>query len=161
VLGYRSISANFTLIKTVVVAALLKNCKYFKRSTNSIRSDTGTAHHKRRSSTRQMRRNLRQFIRETPRRVFFSVFFFREVSLFLPFYRHLQTGLQEKWMSLKGRSLVDCVRIYLTCTRKWPYFGCSLFQAKVSVNLRIQRHTRTHARLLISEFIFRTFLYLR
>ncbi|KAL4098215.1 hypothetical protein QTP88_022860 [Uroleucon formosanum] len=45
--------------------------------------------------------------------------------------KHLQTGLQEKWMSLKGRNLVDCVRIYLTCTRKWPYFGCTLFQAKM------------------------------
>lgn len=49
-------------------------------------------------------------------------------------HRHLQAGLQEKWMSLKGRNVVDCVRIYLTCTRKWPYFGCTLFQAKVSVS---------------------------
>ncbi|XP_050526156.1 uncharacterized protein CG43867 isoform X3 [Daktulosphaira vitifoliae] len=45
--------------------------------------------------------------------------------------KHLQTGLQDKWISLKGRTVLDCVRIYLTCTRKWPYFGCSLFQAKM------------------------------
>ncbi|XP_065213244.1 uncharacterized protein CG43867 isoform X3 [Planococcus citri] len=44
--------------------------------------------------------------------------------------KELQISLQEKWFSLKGRSLLDCVRIYLTCTRKWPYFGASLFQAK-------------------------------
>ncbi|XP_054260935.1 uncharacterized protein CG43867 isoform X1 [Macrosteles quadrilineatus] len=44
--------------------------------------------------------------------------------------KELESGLQEKWMSLKGRSTLDCVRIYLTCTRKWPFFGASLFQAK-------------------------------
>lgn len=47
------------------------------------------------------------------------------------FLRELEKELQEKWMSLKGRSALDCVRIYLTCTRKWPFFGASLFQAKV------------------------------
>lgn len=26
---------------------------------------------------------------------------------------------------------MDCVRIYLTCTRKWPHFGASLFQAQL------------------------------
>ncbi|XP_024084536.1 uncharacterized protein CG43867 isoform X3 [Cimex lectularius] len=45
--------------------------------------------------------------------------------------KELQSALQEKWMSLKGRGPLDCVRIYLTCTRKWPYFGASLFQAKL------------------------------
>ncbi|KAL1138524.1 hypothetical protein AAG570_008587 [Ranatra chinensis] len=45
--------------------------------------------------------------------------------------KELQTALQEKWMSLKGRGPLDCVRIYLTCTRKWPYFGSGLFQAKL------------------------------
>ncbi|CAB0015723.1 unnamed protein product, partial [Nesidiocoris tenuis] len=45
--------------------------------------------------------------------------------------KELQTALQEKWMSLKGRGPLDCVRIYLTCSRKWPYFGASLFQAKL------------------------------
>ncbi|XP_044001219.1 uncharacterized protein CG43867-like isoform X4 [Aphidius gifuensis] len=45
--------------------------------------------------------------------------------------RDLQEKLQEKWIGLKGRSVVDCVRIYLTCTRKWPYFGATLYQAKL------------------------------
>ncbi|XP_033611575.1 uncharacterized protein CG43867 isoform X4 [Cryptotermes secundus] len=45
--------------------------------------------------------------------------------------RELQERLQEKWATLKGRSLLDCVRIYLTCTRKWPHFGASLFQAQL------------------------------
>lgn len=44
--------------------------------------------------------------------------------------KELQAALQEKWVSLKGRSSMDCIRIYLTCTRKWPYFGAALFQAK-------------------------------
>ncbi|PSN42249.1 Uncharacterized protein C0J52_24805, partial [Blattella germanica] len=43
----------------------------------------------------------------------------------------LQELLQEKWATLKGRSHLDCVRIYLTCTRKWPHFGASLFQAQL------------------------------
>ncbi|XP_031776947.1 uncharacterized protein CG43867 isoform X3 [Nasonia vitripennis] len=45
--------------------------------------------------------------------------------------RELQEKLQEKWISLKGRSVLDCVRIYLTCTRKWPFFGATLYQAKL------------------------------
>lgn len=51
----------------------------------------------------------------------------------MDFYcRELQEKLQEKWLALKGRSVLDCVRIYLTCTRKWPFFGATLYQAKVS-----------------------------
>lgn len=42
----------------------------------------------------------------------------------------LQSKLLEKWRSLKGRTQLDCVRIYLTCTRKWPYFGATLFQVR-------------------------------
>lgn len=42
----------------------------------------------------------------------------------------IQELLIMKWLLLKGRSTLDCVRIYLTCSRKWPYFGASLFQAK-------------------------------
>ncbi|XP_026299265.1 uncharacterized protein CG43867 isoform X4 [Apis mellifera] len=45
--------------------------------------------------------------------------------------RELQEKLQEKWLALKGRSVLDCVRIYLTCTRKWPFFGATLYQAKL------------------------------
>ncbi|XP_068907075.1 uncharacterized protein CG43867 isoform X3 [Tenebrio molitor] len=43
----------------------------------------------------------------------------------------LQAKLLEKWRSLKGRTQLDCVRIYLTCTRKWPFFGATLFQARL------------------------------
>ncbi|XP_060531938.1 uncharacterized protein CG43867 isoform X3 [Cylas formicarius] len=44
----------------------------------------------------------------------------------------LQAKLLAKWRALKGRTQLDCVRIYLTCTRKWPFFGATLFQAKMS-----------------------------
>ncbi|XP_034672159.1 uncharacterized protein CG43867 isoform X10 [Drosophila subobscura] len=44
--------------------------------------------------------------------------------------KEVQELLISKWMLLKGRSTLDCVRIYLTCCRKWPYFGACLFQAK-------------------------------
>ncbi|XP_045478939.1 uncharacterized protein CG43867 isoform X4 [Harmonia axyridis] len=43
----------------------------------------------------------------------------------------LQAKLLEKWRGLKGRTQLDCVRIFLTCTRKWPFFGATLFQAKL------------------------------
>lgn len=45
--------------------------------------------------------------------------------------KELQDSLAVKWSLLKTRSTLDCVRIYLTCCRKWPYFGSSLFQAKL------------------------------
>jgi hypothetical protein len=44
--------------------------------------------------------------------------------------KDLQDLLATKWALLKGRSVLDCVRIYLTCARKWNFFGASLFQAK-------------------------------
>ncbi|XP_044747899.1 uncharacterized protein CG43867 isoform X7 [Coccinella septempunctata] len=43
----------------------------------------------------------------------------------------LQAKLLDKWRGLKGRTQLDCVRIFLTCTRKWPFFGATLFQAKL------------------------------
>ncbi|XP_037033139.1 uncharacterized protein CG43867 isoform X4 [Bradysia coprophila] len=59
--------------------------------------------------------------------------------------KELQELLVSKWMLLKNRSTLDCVRIYLTCCRKWPYFGATLFQAK-------PRHTDSAmAWLAISE----------
>ncbi|XP_055915623.1 uncharacterized protein CG43867 isoform X9 [Eupeodes corollae] len=44
--------------------------------------------------------------------------------------KDIQDLLISKWILLKGRSTLDCVRIYLTCCRKWPFFGAALFQAK-------------------------------
>lgn len=43
--------------------------------------------------------------------------------------KQLQEKIISKWILLKGRTTIDCVRIYLTCCRKWPFFGASLFQA--------------------------------
>lgn len=50
---------------------------------------------------------------------------------FEPIYRDLQDLLADKWASLRGRTVSDCVRIYLTCTRKWALFGATLFQARL------------------------------
>lgn len=44
--------------------------------------------------------------------------------------KQLQERIISKWILLKGRTTIDCVRIYLTCCRKWPFFGATLFQAK-------------------------------
>ncbi|KAJ2951735.1 hypothetical protein O0L34_g13900 [Tuta absoluta] len=45
--------------------------------------------------------------------------------------RDIEEKLRSKWIALKGRSTADCVRIYLNCTRKWPFFGATLFQARI------------------------------
>ncbi|XP_053608641.1 uncharacterized protein CG43867 isoform X3 [Plodia interpunctella] len=45
--------------------------------------------------------------------------------------RDVEEKLRSKWSALKGRSTADCVRIYLNCTRKWPFFGATLFQARI------------------------------
>uniref|UniRef100_A0A4W3GX67 Pleckstrin homology, MyTH4 and FERM domain containing H2 n=1 Tax=Callorhinchus milii TaxID=7868 RepID=A0A4W3GX67_CALMI len=39
----------------------------------------------------------------------------------------LRQRLSTKWMALRGRAAADCVRIYLTVARKWPFFGAKLF----------------------------------
>lgn len=44
--------------------------------------------------------------------------------------KELHESLASKWQLLRGRSTLDCVRICLTCCRKWPFFGATLFQAK-------------------------------
>ncbi|KAH9416603.1 Pleckstrin y domaincontaining H member 2 [Dermatophagoides pteronyssinus] len=48
---------------------------------------------------------------------------------------HNKNGLNEivtqRWNELCDRSLLDCVRIYLNCTRKWNLCGCQLFQANI------------------------------
>uniref|UniRef100_A0A8C0UQG4 Pleckstrin homology, MyTH4 and FERM domain containing H2 n=1 Tax=Cyanistes caeruleus TaxID=156563 RepID=A0A8C0UQG4_CYACU len=45
--------------------------------------------------------------------------------------RQLCQRLSTRWMALRGHSAADCVRIYLTVARKWPFFGAKLFAAKV------------------------------
>ncbi|XP_075903426.1 pleckstrin homology domain-containing family H member 2 isoform X2 [Nelusetta ayraudi] len=44
--------------------------------------------------------------------------------------RHLLQRLSARWASLRGRSSSECVRIYLTVARKWPFFGAKLFEAE-------------------------------
>ncbi|KAG8443617.1 hypothetical protein GDO86_008966 [Hymenochirus boettgeri] len=44
--------------------------------------------------------------------------------------KQLQQRLSTRWMSLRGHSGSDCVRIYLTVARKWLFFGATLFAAK-------------------------------
>lgn len=134
---FRSISANSIVIKIVAAAEPPRNCKFFKRSINSIRSDTGTGPPRKRLSTWNIRQQLGHETVFNKIKLVIGFIVYYNMNRFVRYvyrHRHLQTGLQEKWMSLKGRNVVDCVRIYLTCTRKWPYFGCTLFQAKVSVS---------------------------
>uniref|UniRef100_A0A4W5M5L1 Pleckstrin homology, MyTH4 and FERM domain containing H2 n=1 Tax=Hucho hucho TaxID=62062 RepID=A0A4W5M5L1_9TELE len=45
--------------------------------------------------------------------------------------RQLRQRLSTRWASLRGRSSSECVRIYLTVARKWPFFGAKLFEAEV------------------------------
>ena len=59
------------------------------------------------------------------------------------------TSLKEKWETLKGKSSHDCVRIFLTCTRKWQFFGSTLFEVKVnntivSVYSKLQSNYHNH-----------------
>uniref|UniRef100_A0A673VXW6 Pleckstrin homology, MyTH4 and FERM domain containing H2 n=1 Tax=Salmo trutta TaxID=8032 RepID=A0A673VXW6_SALTR len=44
--------------------------------------------------------------------------------------RQLHQRLSTRWASLRGRSSSECVRIYLTVARKWPFFGAKLFEAE-------------------------------
>ncbi|XP_077865827.1 pleckstrin homology domain-containing family H member 1-like [Saccoglossus kowalevskii] len=44
--------------------------------------------------------------------------------------KQLERNLLDKWLSLSGRSLMECVRLYLTVTRKLPLFSMQLFKAK-------------------------------
>ncbi|MED6290540.1 Pleckstrin y domain-containing H member 2, partial [Characodon lateralis] len=46
--------------------------------------------------------------------------------------RQLMQRLSARWTSLKGRSSPECVRIYLTVARKWPFFAAKLFQAETT-----------------------------
>ncbi|KAM5273626.1 pleckstrin homology domain-containing family H member 1 [Ctenodactylus gundi] len=44
--------------------------------------------------------------------------------------RHLVDTLATKWAALQGCSPPECIRIYLTVARKWPFFGAKLFAAQ-------------------------------
>ena len=47
----------------------------------------------------------------------------------------VMASLKEKWVTLKGKSSHDCVRIFLTCTRKWQFFGNKLFEVQVNTKI--------------------------
>lgn len=49
--------------------------------------------------------------------------------------RHLADQLTTKWAALQGCSTPECIRIYLTVARKWPFFGAKLFAAQVSASV--------------------------
>uniref|UniRef100_A0A673VZW7 Pleckstrin homology, MyTH4 and FERM domain containing H2 n=1 Tax=Salmo trutta TaxID=8032 RepID=A0A673VZW7_SALTR len=51
--------------------------------------------------------------------------------------RQLHQRLSTRWASLRGRSSSECVRIYLTVARKWPFFGAKLFEAEVRQGARL------------------------
>ncbi|XP_049591747.1 pleckstrin homology domain-containing family H member 2 isoform X2 [Syngnathus scovelli] len=44
--------------------------------------------------------------------------------------RQLLQRLSARWSSLRGRNSSECVRIYLTVAKKWPFFGAKLFEAE-------------------------------
>ncbi|XP_030051654.1 pleckstrin homology domain-containing family H member 2 [Microcaecilia unicolor] len=44
--------------------------------------------------------------------------------------RQLHQRIAARWTALRGHSVADCVRIYLTVAKKWPFFGAKLFSAK-------------------------------
>ncbi|KAL0964359.1 hypothetical protein UPYG_G00322800 [Umbra pygmaea] len=44
--------------------------------------------------------------------------------------RQTRQRLSTRWASLRGRSSSECIRIYLTVARKWPFFGAKLFEAE-------------------------------
>ncbi|XP_054722183.1 uncharacterized protein CG43867-like [Uloborus diversus] len=44
--------------------------------------------------------------------------------------KKIHEKIKEKWMALRGRSNLDCIRIYLNCARKWSFCGEKLFPAK-------------------------------
>ncbi|CAG2107228.1 unnamed protein product [Medioppia subpectinata] len=52
------------------------------------------------------------------------------------FLKTLMEAIRDKWMELKGRPAVDCVRICLNCCRKWPFWGSTLFEAKVAKQVK-------------------------
>ncbi|XP_054721007.1 uncharacterized protein CG43867-like [Uloborus diversus] len=47
--------------------------------------------------------------------------------------KQLLESIKEKWSGLRGRSVMDCVRIYLNCARRWSLCGAKLFSAKTQL----------------------------
>ena len=50
---------------------------------------------------------------------------------------NLIESVRLKWVELKARSVVECVRIYLNCSRKWTLWNHQLFDAKLSKAVKL------------------------
>ena len=62
----------------------------------------------------------------------FKIYFVQQFSnCYLLFIRKLQEKLSERWLSLRGRTHQDCVRVYLAVARKWQFCGAKLFLTRV------------------------------
>ncbi|XP_043930047.1 pleckstrin homology domain-containing family H member 1-like [Protopterus annectens] len=53
--------------------------------------------------------------------------------------RHIADRLATKWMVLRGCTAPECVRIYLTVARKWPFYGAKLFAAKPALSSSLEK----------------------
>ena len=67
-------------------------------------------------------------------RMIHCLYFFLLCFCSFLFFRQLCQRLSTRWMALRGHNATDCVRIYLTVARKWPFFGAKLFLAKVRMS---------------------------
>ncbi|XP_061914794.1 pleckstrin homology domain-containing family H member 2 [Entelurus aequoreus] len=63
-------------------------------------------------------------------------------------FRQLLQRLSARWASLRGRTLSECVRIYLTVAKKWPFFGAKLFEAE---SITASPETAAHVWLAVNE----------
>lgn len=54
-----------------------------------------------------------------------------DVTLSLSISSSLTLRMAEKWSTLHGWSIKECVDKYLENARRWPFFGCRLFEAQV------------------------------
>ena len=72
-------------------------------------------------------------------------------------------SLREKWGTLKGKNSHDCIRIFLTCTRKWQFFGSKLFEVQVMPDISCKSvHNHSPSKEIfdanIFAFIFRVLM---
>lgn len=77
---------------------------------------------------------------------------------FLPQKFHEFSSLKDlvlkRWSDLSGRSTLDCVRIYLNCTRKWNLCGNKIFYAKVSNSFKYDDFTSLQLCKFFSPFSY-------
>ncbi len=64
-------------------------------------------------------------------------------------------ALADRWAQLAAKPGADCVRILLTCTRKWSLFGATLFDVKVGLMIEMSvplTNPKPHLRLLFMDW---------